>query len=194
MRIGVLGGTFDPIHNGHLALADAAKKELRLERVYFVPAFSPPFAKGTKAGTPAAARLEMVEAALRGKDSFHVSDMEVNRKGVSYTVDTLREFRVHYPEPHELFLIVGADWSTALGEWKEVEAIFSLCHVVIAERPGFPVNDHWKKQARLLKFGALPISATDIRMRAAQGKPIEDLVPAPVCELIKSRGLYSAQR
>src|SRR3989338_2781334 len=142
MRIGILGGTFDPIHEGHLALARAAVKELRLDKLVLVPTYPHPLSdKQSSTVTSAEDRLEMVRLAVDGEPKFAVSELELERKGISYTVDTLNQIRKQYPKPDELFFVTGGDWGKALNQWKDIRTIFSLAHFVVARRPGFDTQN-----------------------------------------------------
>lgn len=161
MRIGILGGTFDPIHKGHLALANAALSQLKLDRIYFIPAYQHPMEQKTLHAS-AQHRMEMVKIAIHHEPKFILSDCEIKRKGVSYTVDTLRQFREQFPPPHELFFITGGDWGKNLDQWKEINAIFSLAHFVVASRPGFDLKQA-PKQVEILDFVPLNISSTQVR-------------------------------
>ena len=189
-RIGILGGTFDPIHQGHLALARAALEQLKLDRLIFVPAFRHPLPQ-KESGTNASAevRLEMVSLAIKKEPRFEVSDCEVKRKGISYTVDTLKVFREQYPTPNELFFITGGDWGKALDQWKNIETIFSLAHFVVAKRPGFDTK-HLPKGVQLLDFIPLDISSTEIRAQLKKGVSVTSLVPKEILKYIREHQLY----
>jgi nicotinate-nucleotide adenylyltransferase len=189
-RIGILGGTFDPIHKGHLALAEAALKQLQLDKMIFVPAYRHPLEQKERTVASARDRLEMVRLAVSemGK-TFEVSDCEIERKGISYTIDTLRGFRKQYPSMHELFFITGGDWGKGLDQWKEIAAIFSLCHFVIAKRPGFDTS-RLPKQVEFLDFTPLDVSSTEIRKRLKRGDSVSELVPERVLNYIQTKKLY----
>lgn len=190
MRIGIFGGAFDPIHAGHLLLARSVYDHFNLDRFIFVPSFISPLAHGEKQFTPAAHRLEMVQAAIQNeKRSFEVSDVEIERKGVSYTVDTLRHFRKEYPAPHELFFFVGADWAKSISLWKEIDTIFSICRFVIAERPGFD-ESALPPSVEIFRFNAIHISSSEIRNIVKQGKPAEAWISPAVLDIIQRNHLY----
>ena len=190
IRLGILGGTFDPIHEGHLALAHAAIDQLKLDRVVFVAAFRHPLADKQSATVASAQdRSEMVKLATRGEPKFEVSDCEVKRKGVSYTVETLKEFRRLYPKPHEIFFLTGGDWGKSLNQWKDIETIFSLVRFVVAKRPGFDTRNLPQK-VEFLDFVPLDVSSTEIRGRLKQGQPLASLVPEAVSDYIHKRQLY----
>ena len=189
-RIGILGGTFDQIHEGHLALARAAVQQLKLDRLIFVPAFKHPLPQ-KESGTMVSAqeRLEMVKLATKGEAKFEVSDCELKRKDISYTVDTLRAFQNQYPEPNELFFITGGDWGKALDQWREIDTIFSLAHFVIAKRPGFDTR-HLPKGVQLLDFVPLDISSTEIRAQLEKRASVTSLVPEGVLGYVREHQLY----
>ena len=189
MRIGILGGTYDPIHVGHLALAQAAHRELRLDLLYFVPSCLSPVVGEEKCAASAHLRFQMVKQTIESFPSFRVSDFELNRGGVSYAVDTIREFRKQYPIPNELFLMVGSDWAGSLEKWKEINTILVLCQVVMATRPGFQ-TDSIPKSAQLLPFEAIDISSSRIREMVRQGKSVDSWVPKPAHDLIRKHQLY----
>ncbi len=189
MRIGILGGAFDPIHVGHLALAEAVVQTLKLNRLYFVPSFVSPLAAKEKCNAPASLRLEMVRVATCGDKRFYVSDIEIKRKGMSYTIDTIREFRKEFPPPHELFFVAGADWAKSLESWKDADAIFSLCQFTVATRPGYQELD-LPKRVKPLRFQALDISSTQIRQMIREGKHVDAWMPKPVLKMIERKHLY----
>ena len=190
MRIGILGGTFDPIHKGHLALARAAVKQLKLDRLIFVPAFRHPLETKEKITMASPrARLEMIRLATKDEPKFEVSDCELKRKGISYTVETLRAFRAQYPKPHELFFITGGDWGKSLNQWKDIDTIFSLAHFVVAKRPGFDTKNLPSK-VELLDFIPLDISSTEVRNRLKKGMPVGLLIPTSLGDYIQKQNLY----
>lgn len=187
MRLGVFGGTFDPVHVGHLAIANAALESVPLDRVLFVPARRAPLKEhGPVAGE--ADRLTMLERAVAGEPRFSVSRIELDRDGPSYTVDTLEALA----GPDDLFLILGADALAALPRWKDPERIAALATLVVADRPGAPerVGD-----APVVRFDAprLDISSRELRARAARGRSLRYLVPDAVWKHIEARGLYRVE-
>ena len=202
-RIGILGGTFDPIHNGHLAIAEAARGCLRLDRVVFIPS-GRPWLKARAAGriTDAEHRLAMVSLAIADCPHFEASAMEVERPGLTYTVDTLAELRARdgaASRRTEMYLILGMDSVRELRRWHEPERLFEMCVVVAVSRPDteditaskfeqdFPAT---ADRFRLFRGPLLNISATAVRKRVAEGRPIGDSVPAPVEQYIRYHGLY----
>jgi len=201
MRIGVLGGTFDPIHNGHLIIAQEALKALDLFTVIFVPAASPPHKPGELAA-PIEHRYRMVELALEGESRFSISGIERRRGGRSYTVDTLEEMTRSLGPDDELCFLVGSDTVSELPTWKEVGRLPELCRLIVIARPGYPLQEidslvaifstDTVQQIRrdALLINPVSISATAIRQDVAQGRSIGDLVPEPVRCYIKTHGLY----
>ena len=183
MRIGILGGSFDPIHHGHLILARAAKEDLGLDRVLFIPANKSPHKTGSRPAT-AEDRLKMVEMAIAGEEGFGASDVELRRPAPSYTVDTLRELRAGHPKD-ELVLLIGADNAATFDKWREPEESRSLAQIAVLERAGASASHPWPVVRRLID-----ISSTDIRARAAAGRSIRYLTPDSVCDYIASRSLY----
>ncbi len=190
MRIGLLGGTFDPIHQGHLALAEAALKQLKLDRLYFIPTFQHPLEK-KDAQASAEDRLEMIRIAIRNEPKFAISDFEIKQKGVSYTVETIKEFRKQFPKPSELFFITGGDWGKNLDQWKEIDTIFSLAHFVVASRPGFDLKN-LPKSVQILDFVPLNVSSTQLRKQIKDGKSSPAFIPSDVLTYMKRKRLYQA--
>jgi nicotinate-nucleotide adenylyltransferase len=187
VRIGVFGGTFDPVHVGHLAIAHAALESVPLDRVLFVPARRSPLKERGPVATEAD-RLAMLELAVAGEPRFAVSRAELDREGPSYTVDTLAGLA----GSDELFLILGSDAIADLPRWKDPERIAQLATLVVADRPGAPerIGD-----APIVTFDAprLDISSRELRARAARGLSLRYLVPDPAWKHIEARGLYRAE-
>ena len=186
MRVGIFGGSFSPVHNGHLALAREAMSELNLDKIIFVPSFSTPL-KSREKVLPVSLRLKLLKQALRGLPGFSVSLCEINRKGVSYTVDTLRELRKIYPPPHQLFFIAGADSYLDLPKWKEPEEIMRLSEWIVAPRPSSPLPAKLPPRFHLLKMPPVEISASELREK---GKDISSWVPPKVKDYLKRMKLY----
>jgi nicotinate-nucleotide adenylyltransferase len=184
MRTGVFGGTFDPVHVGHLAIALAALESAKLDRVVFVPARRSPL-KDREPAAPAADRLAMLEAATTDEPRFSVSRIELERDGPSYTVDTLEALRGE----GELFLILGSDALAELERWRSPERIRELAVILVARRPGAPEPD---TSARVAAFDAprLDLSSRELRARASRGLSLRYLVPDEVWRHIERRGLY----
>jgi nicotinate-nucleotide adenylyltransferase len=196
MRLGVFGGTFDPPHLGHMALAEWAREELSLDRVLFVPAGAPPHKRGRR--TPAAGRVAMVRAAVRGNPAFGVSTLETRRAGPSYTVDTLRALAARHPGA-ELWLLVGGDMYASMHTWREIGAIARLARVAVALRPGAarPAPAAWARGGlgvRGLANPGLEISSSEVRSRARAGRSVRYLVPDAVARHIEAHGLYRPRR
>jgi len=202
-RVGILGGTFDPIHMGHLMVAQHAWEEVQLDAILFVPARSP-WMKVEHELAPVEDRLAMVRLAVGVVDAFGVSHLEVDRSGPSYTVDTLAALRQAAPE-WRLFLILGADAASELGRWKEPGKLLGMCEVVVAPRPGYVAKDGVSLEDSLASLGAartavqqitgprVDISATDIRRRVKAGRSIRYLVPEAVEVYIRLKGLYRGE-
>jgi nicotinate-nucleotide adenylyltransferase len=199
MKKGILGGTFDPVHNGHIKVAEAVRKRLGLQSVVFVPA-GKPWMKSDRTITPVEQRVEMVRLAIAGRPEFEVSLSEVNRPGSTYTIQTIREFRREFGEGAELYFIIGRDGLWHLPEWRSVNQLVKLCHIAVVPRPGFSLPDMGVMEKKipglsesvvLLDKPEIEVSATDIRGRVAKGLPIKTMVPPPVEEYIRKNRLYA---
>ncbi len=199
-RVGVLGGTFDPIHHGHLFSAAAAAAAVGLERVLLVPAAQSPFKP--QAMAPATDRLAMARLVAAEDPLLEVSTVDLDRPPPSYTVDTLATLAARQPET-DWYLILGTDALQELLEWREPERLLDLCRVVAVSRPGYPLELPLAAAARLgprvaritlVRMPLLEISSTDLRRRLAQGEPVRYLLPASVERYIRARGLYGACR
>lgn len=189
MRIGIFGGTFDPIHLGHLAAARAAMDCAHLDRVLFMPAAVPPHRPATAAG--AEDRLEMTRLAIEGERGFEVSDLEVRRDGVSYTVDTLRELRRLHPDD-ELFLILGWDAAKLFRKWRDPDEVRRLASLVIVTRPGSGAPTGTSDI--VCERPTPDVSASGLRRRLAHGQPVTDMLPPAVADYVARRGLYMDNR
>ncbi len=189
-RIGVFGGTFDPIHNAHLDIARAAMKHAGLDRVLFVVAARPPHKQDDTFAAPAA-RFAMVEAALRGEAGMAPCDIELRRAGPSYTADTLRELKRMHPVA-ELFLILGMDACMDLPQWREPETIVANARILAVPRPGGDghVPPGLASKCVVLPFKETELSSTDIRDLIASGGGYRAHVPAAVADHIDLHGLY----
>ena len=181
-RVGVFGGTFDPVHVGHLAIANAALDELGLDRVYFVPARRSPLKQHGPIAT-AEDRLAMLTAAIAGEPRFRVSPVELDRKGPSFTVDTLEALHGE----GELFLILGSDAYADFERWHEPARIRGLAAIVVAARPGAP---NAPRGIRVLDSPLMDISSRELRARAARGRSLRYLVPEAALRYIEEHGLY----
>jgi len=198
LRVGILGGAFNPPHVGHLVCAQEALVQLDLERVLFVPTGHAPH-RDLEADPGGEARLRMCEAAIEGDDRFAASRAELDREGPSYTVETLRAMHEESPDD-ELFLMLGGDQAAALPDWHEPEAVLDLATVAAVERVGYTRNAIGIKisglkgaeRVRYLDMPLMQVSSSSIRRRVAKGLPIRYLVPDRVVEYIESNGIYGA--
>ena len=193
MRVGILGGTFDPIHLGHLRAAETAREGLELDLVAFVPAAVPPHRTGPL--TAALDRFAMACLASAGHAQFVAWDTELKRPGPSYPVDTLAALRTERPDD-DLVLVVGSDTWLEMADWREPERIFSLAEVAVVSRPGQPAPDPappfpGARGVVRVEGPALAISATSIRERVRRGESVRYLVPDPVAEYVAKRRLYA---
>jgi nicotinate-nucleotide adenylyltransferase len=200
MRLGLFGGSFDPVHYGHLLLAECCREQARLDEVWFVPAAVPPH-KQQKEPAPDAARVEMLELAIGGHEAFRVSRIEIERGGVSYTVDTLREVKRVRPGD-ELFFLMGGDSIRDLPTWKEPEAICQLALPLVVRRPNSPEPD-FAALAKVVSserieairrqqvdMPQVDLSSREIRQRVAERKSIRYRTPRAVEKYIETHGLY----
>lgn len=191
-KLGVLGGTFDPIHIGHLVLAEQVREKFQLEKIIFIPSASPPH-KTEEKPSPADARFEMTKLALEGNPFFSVSDIELKREGLSYTVDTLRKLKELYKNS-ELYFLTGSDVLDEITMWRDPEEIYELAKIVIGVRPGFDkfdLENHFAKKSIIVNITGMDISSTQIREKVKSGETIKYLVPAKVEEYIKKKNLYT---
>ena len=189
MKLGIYGGSFDPVHLGHLLVAQAAVEELGLDKLFFIPAAQSPFKPESKPA-PASVRLRLLRLALVGRTNCEIDEQEIKRGGVSYTIDTLRDYRKRFPEV-ELFYLIGTDHVAKLNGWREPAELAKLAEFVVIPRPGEkPVNFPPLFRGRQLKGFPLAVSSLEIRARLKVGLPIEPLVPAAVAEAIRNNRLY----
>ena len=198
MRIGVFGGTFDPIHFGHLAIAEEARDRLDLEEVCFVPA-GDPWMKAEQELSLAYDRLNMVRMAVEDNPFFRVSTVELEASGPSYTIDTLKAIREEYGPEVTLFFIMGTDAFVRFEEWKDPKGILALATLAVVDRPGATtwtdeVGEKLAGMGRVERVRGvhLEISASEIRRRVAAAESIRYLAPAPVERYIYARGLYTS--
>ncbi len=201
-RIGILGGTFNPIHMGHLIMAEEVCQHHHLSKILFIPTYIPPH-KHVNDLAEAHHRYQMVKAAISEKNKFEASDIEIIREGKSYTIDTVREILDHYGKESEVFLIMGADSLNELELWKNIKMLSQLCHFVIVNRPGFKTeastrlveiigNDNILDMERLsIEIDPVDISSTEIRKKVKGRVDLNDLVPECVKIYIREHGLYS---
>jgi nicotinate-nucleotide adenylyltransferase len=214
-RIGVLGGTFDPVHEGHVAAADAALRVLGLDRVLFIPSRQPPHRQG-ELHTPASDRLAMVSLAVAPRNEFVASDLELRREGPSFTADTLRELHRDGFEPWQIFFITGTDAFAEIASWREYPALLDLANFVVIARPGqsfdamrghvaalsprmrtagdgsAPPPDRGSCAIFLVNAATPDVSSTGIRERAARGLPLTGLVAPEVERYIRTHRLYGS--
>jgi len=189
MKLGLFGGSFDPVHLGHLLVAQAAVEELGVDKLFFIPAAQSPF-KPENEMAPGAIRLQLLRLALAGKTNCEIDDQEIRRGGVSYTVDTLRDYAKRFPQA-ELFYLIGADNAAKLGEWREAGELAKLAQFVAVPRPGgVEANFPPQFRGRTLKGFPFGVSSSQIRARLKAGLPIDSLVPPFVAETIRIQGLY----
>jgi nicotinate-nucleotide adenylyltransferase len=217
VRLGLFGGSFNPIHLAHLRCAEEIGEALALDRVVFIPSASPPHKPGHSL-VAAEHRLAMVRGAVRGNPRFRVSAMELSRGGHSYTVDTLRVLRRRLGPAATLYFLLGADAFSELATWKEYDAIFSLAHLVVLSRPPYPARPPVARLPVAVRRGfcyrashdglidaeghqilfrtvtPLDISASDIRARVARGQSVRYLVPDTVARYIAHHRLYARER
>lgn len=197
MRVGVLGGTFDPIHIGHLVIAEEARVELELERVVFVPARLPPH-KLDHIVSPAEHRLAMVELAIASNPHFTVSRVDIDRSGPSYTVDTIELLRSEWGPSVEIYFIMGSDSLLDILTWHNPRQLIRLCHFAVVGRPGYQVDPDeldtllpgLASRVRILNVPELAISSTDIQRRVRKGLSIKYQVPEAVEDYIYRHLLY----
>jgi nicotinate-nucleotide adenylyltransferase len=200
MKIGVFGGTFDPVHLGHIGVAEEARDALGLAEVILVPA-GQPMTKVNRPITPAEYRINMLRLAMAGKPGLVVSTIEIEHPGPSFTVDTITELRRQYGAKAEIFFILGWDSLAQLPEWREPARLIAMCRMVAVPRPGCP-RPNLKALERdipgisekviFLKKPYIDISATAVREMVSQGESIDHLVPGPVAKYIKEHQLYMA--
>ncbi len=199
MRCGILGGTFNPVHRGHLAIAEEARKRLSLDEVIFVAA-ARPWMKDAGELAPIKDRLAMVRLALKSHPRFSLSTVDIDRPGPSYAVDSVRDIQKLRGAQCELFFIMGMDSLAGLPAWRNGKGLLKACTLAVLARPGYPTKAALRtiekafpgasKKITLIEMTDIDISATEIRKRVAEGKPIARLVPNAVAEYIATRSLY----
>jgi nicotinate-nucleotide adenylyltransferase len=199
IRIGISGGTFDPIHIGHLIAAEDIREKFRLDKVIFIPSGNPPH-KDLKKVADSNVRFSMVQSAVSTNSHFEASRIEIDREGYTYTVDTLTELKNKYGDSAKLLFIIGADVVLDLLNWRSYERVFKFCEFIATLRPGYH-RDKFDKEIKLLneRYGAvvhtvqaplIEVSSTEVRERVSAGKSIKYLVPETVEEMIREQGLY----
>ncbi len=196
-RIGVIGGTFDPIHFGHLAAAEEARVRVNLEKVLFVVALLPPH-KLDEEVTPVQHRLAMVTLGIASNPFFEISMVDVDRPGPSYTVDTISILRGQWGEETQVFFVMGLDSLVDMPTWHQPERLIEMCHLVAVTRPGIQVDLRWLERSvpgisdrlEIIDMPALDISSTDLQRRVREGLPIKYQVPEQVERYIRDHKLY----
>ncbi|MGF7046051.1 nicotinate-nucleotide adenylyltransferase [Paenibacillus sp. DS2015] len=192
MKIGIMGGTFDPIHIGHLLAAESARDTFQLDEIWFMPSHIPPHKE--KAGATGEQRLSMVAVAIVEHPSFHMRDLEVRRGGVSYTIDTIRELQQTYSEV-DFHFIIGADMVNYLPKWDQIKELSQMITFIGVGRPGSPIDlaalpIYLQGKVLLADMPLVDISSTEIRERVMLGHSIRYMVPGPVHEYIVRSGIY----
>jgi nicotinate-nucleotide adenylyltransferase len=188
-RIGLFGGSFDPIHLGHLLVAQTAREEMELSRLYFIPAAQSPF-KPERQPTAPAVRLQMLRLALTGKAWCAIDDQEIRRGGVSYTIDTVRDFARRFPQA-DLYYLIGADHVEKLPKWRDAAQLAALTRFLVIPRPG-DEERHLPPpfRGRMLRGFPVAISSSQLRERVKEGLSVDELVPRAVAEAIRNNRLY----
>lgn len=189
MKIGIFGGTFDPIHHGHLQLAQNARAQFALDHVVFVPAYQPPHKQALLSLTPAQDRYEMVRLAIEGESFLKISDCEIKRKGVSYTFDTLTEFEKKYPSG-TFFLILGKDAFEGIDAWHRAGELKEKVRFLVAKRGDRKIHVSEGVRAEWIEMPLCPISASGIREAIRQGRKVDDHLSPKVLQYIREHALY----
>ncbi|CAH1207288.1 Nicotinate-nucleotide adenylyltransferase [Paenibacillus auburnensis] len=195
MKVGIMGGTFDPLHIGHMMAAEAARDTYSLDEVWFMPSHIPPHKH--EAGASGADRLAMVQSAVEGNEAFRILDWEIVRGGVSYTIETVHSLKEAYPQ-HEFYFIVGADMVEYLPKWHGIEELVGALTFIGVGRPGTPLDlaalpGFIADKVVLADMPLVDISSTMLRSRAASGRSIRYMVPEQVYEYVQRSGLYGLQ-
>lgn len=198
-RIGIMGGTFDPIHYGHLVLAEYIKCEFVLDKIVFIPTGIPPHKIGLKISSNDD-RYEMTSLAIASNPDFEISDIEMNSKEISYTINTLRKLKSQMDPETELFFITGADAIFDLEFWKDVDLLLASFHIIAGTRPGHKnreldqritmLNEKYHSDIQMVEIPDIAVSSTDIRNRVREGKTVKYLVPESIEKFIIEHGLY----
>ena len=191
-RIGILGGTFNPIHLGHLVMAQEVFEKLKLDKIVFVPANCPPH-KNSQNILPARDRCAMVRLAIRGNAAFVISDCEIKRAGKSYSIDTVECLRQQFPVGSKVFFIIGEDHLPTLPTWKNINQLCKFVSFVAVNRPGGGTRKKSTIKTKFISMPSLDISSSDIRKRIAKGQTVRYLLPYQVFEYIKKYKLYQSK-
>ena len=189
MRTGLLGGTFDPIHNGHLQIAEKVLSSLKLDRIFFIPTGKSPH-KQEHDTASRRHRRNMVSLALQDYPLFTLCDIEIKSARVSYTIDTISALKKRYPAD-QFFFIIGTDAFSQISEWKAPEQLLWLCHFVIVPRIGTPLSIKNATHLTFLRIPPISVSSSEIRTRIKNGKSVDSRLPKPVLSYIMAEGLYS---
>lgn len=217
-KVGLFGGTFDPIHYGHLKAANDISTKLNVDHIYFIPAYIPPH-KTDLGITSSHHRLEMVKRAIQGREKFSVSEYELNKKEVSFSIETITHYKNILPNETELYFIVGMDAFLGISTWKKADEIFANCNMIVVSRPGYklkPLDQIIRNPKLFLEFeiikegeeykhytghriylfqlGSIDISSTELRKRIAEGKPFTSYLPDAVITYIRANSLYQKDR
>lgn len=197
-RIGIMGGTFDPIHSGHLAMAEAALAQAELNRILFMPSKTPPHKRHSDV-TKESVRAEMVKCAIAYREQFEFSDFELRRYGLTYTADTLALLQKERPDC-EWYFIMGGDSFFQVEKWYRPEEVLRLAFILVVSRDGIPkeemerqkefLESKYEAKIKLLSMPRMDISSTEIRSKIALGEDVDDMVPEPVLSYINRYGLY----
>jgi len=193
-RLGIMGGVFDPIHYGHLFTAEEARINYQLDKVIFVPCHKPVH-KHRENISKAKDRLIMVRLAVKDNPFFEVSEIELQRTGFSYSIDTVKEIMKKYDNNIKIFFITGADAFLEFGSWHKSEELIQLCEFVAATRPGYDLNkldEKFKKIIHIMKNPSLAISSTDIRKRILESRNVKYLLPEEVINYIQLHDIYQS--
>ncbi|MFH1645280.1 MAG: nicotinate-nucleotide adenylyltransferase [Candidatus Omnitrophota bacterium] len=188
MRIGLFGGTFNPVHNGHIKLAEEGKKQLNLDKVFFLPSYVPPHKNAENIALPFH-RMKMLELAIDGMDGFEVSDYEISQHKVSYSINTIRYFKEISSAETDIFFLIGQDAFNGLRSWKEADELFELCSFAVCNRPG-SVFENSDIDFSKISIDGVAISSTQIRNRIKEGKDIKGMVSPLVYSYIVANNLY----
>lgn len=202
-RIGIMGGTFDPIHYGHLVLAECIKSDFKLDKIIFIPAGIPPHKMNLKISGNKH-RYAMTALAVASNPNFEISDIEVNSEEVSYTINTLQKLKDAMGAEAELFFITGADAVFDMEHWKDIGLLLASFQIIVGTRPGHKnamldqkiamLNEKYNSDIKKAEIPGIAVSSTDIRNRAAEGKTIKYLVPEPVERYIMENRLYKPDK
>ena len=193
-RIAIVGGSFDPVHLGHMSLAEEAFNQLNLDEVWFMPAAQSPL-KEHQTFLDADARVELLEAAVEDKPAFKINRCELDRGGISFTVDTVRRLKAAHPED-DFSWVIGGDQLQLLEKWKDIEELCGMMEFILRSRPGYEIDNDEIPDIPGLRFSEvksrmLDIASSDIRRRIAVGEPVKHLLPKAVNDLIVARNYYS---